>query len=360
MFISFKPNQTYNFNISGIDEVTLDLDKEYILHNTWLGSMQGVSTPAIVKEYKIDINLENKKLLFMRTKGKGDILFLSPLIKIIKEKYPNTSIDFCTIESDHDVLSLIPNIDNKIIFPIETSKFNEYDYHFVVANLIELSNNDQNRNVYDVYLEHLGLDPKDISSEYKRPIIRRSIFKEVKDNRIGIHPFATSNVRSLDIRLVNLIINRLEENGFDVVIFSNEKERELNSLPIKSKKCTWSIDKFNDLVRTAEFMRSCKCIIGVDSSIIHLAQGLGIPSIAIYGPFSSHSRVKYYKDITIIDSNPDCRCYASGSQYKCPKNFITSPCLNVDPDTLVNIIKGEEINLQLFVSDPEINFYLGA
>ena len=336
-FLEVTPDQNYILNIADESQVHLNQDQTYIMHETWVNNITCKQNIAVLKQYKSTIDANNKRILFIRGMGMGDFLFLSPLIQFIKDKYPTTTIDFAAAQYQHSMLKLIPNINKIIELPILKKDFDNYDYHFTVTDIIEQSNS--NTNVYDQYFNALG--ETDIDQSYKRPIIKNIPLKP-QDKTIGIHPFANNPIRSMELHLIKLLIDKLINKDYIPIVFSNAQEKQ-QALPIlNQKQIKWAIDMVMDMESTAMLLATCSQVIAVDSVIVHLAQAINVPTIAIYGPFPAETRVKYYTNINIIDTHPNCRCFSHNTQICSKSTSSDAICLHIDPDLIFNIIENDK------------------
>ena len=339
MLFEFKVND--DIIASSDQRMTLKKDKTYIANKFWTKRIPISSQPIPIetKDYKIDININDKKLLIIMSSGLGDVLFLTPLINTIKQKYPNCYIGFATAKPNQDILQIIDNINQTIDYPIDKEKFDTFDYVIRLEDLSKTSEENKERNIYELFLEHIGIT--DIQPEMCRPYIKENVLKniEVKENLIGIHPFATDHIRHLNFNLVLELCKKLDYN---IVLFSNKKEMEEHQHRFQGTKVKWAIQSINNIMSTTRLLAQCEFVIATDSVITHLAQAIGKKCICLYGPFSANSRVKYYENITIIDNNPDCRC-ALHQFDRCPKGFSNSPCLFFDPDMIIDIINDTAI-----------------
>jgi len=349
MLFEFKVDQ--DIVATENNQVKLNKDKIYIANKFWTERIPISDKPIPIEknEYKIDIDANNKKILFIMSSGFGDVLFLTPLIKIIKDKYPESLIGFATARPNQDILQLIDNINQIVDYPIDKEIFDTYDYIFKVEDLVKNSE----KNIYETFLKHLGII--DIQPEMCRPIIKQKITNNIQVNNklIGIHPFATDGIRNLNF---NLVLNLCQKLDYNIILFSNKKEMEQYKHTFDGTKIKWAIESINNMISTARLLAQCKFVFSTDSVITHLAQAIGVKNICLYGPFSAESRVKHYTNITVIDNNPDCRC--SLHQYgKCPKGFSSSPCLFFDPDMINNIINDNEINLNPVLHNSIVNKY---
>jgi len=345
MNIIFKPNNNIPIKINE-NEFIFKKDKQYLVNYYFIESILqfGNVISFDQKQYNINIDLSNKSVLFVRSFGLGDILFLTPVLKIIKEKYPNCKIGFATVKYQHELLSMIKEVDEIIEYPIDLDIIKNYVFHFFVSGLVEnkLSEN-QDENIYKIYLKHLGLKDEEITEDLLRPYLTNLKIPEVDHNTniIGIHPFSGNPVRQLNLNLVSLLCKKLIDKNYKINLFSNTIEYNEYKYIFDDNRIKWVIENGNYFSNTITNLLKCKTVISTDSFITHLCQVLNVNCICIYGPFPAISRVSGYKNITIIDSNPDCRCYLH-SKTKCLKKRTSSPCLNIDTDLLVKIIENKD------------------
>lgn len=360
-YVSFIPNMDFTTSHS-FGQISLKGNTEYVLHNSWAG-LPGTHIPLDdnnFRLYNIKIDATNKSILFIRTMGGGDIMFLSALIKLIKDKYPSCKIGFACIQEQLELANLTFGVDQIHSLPILKSDFDSYDFHFDVAGILEGSNS--STNVYDLFLKRLGFDSDengvvDCNEDYKRPHLKEIDYSP-NSGFIGLHLFAHDPIRMMNPQVIPIIYQGILQSGYHPLLFGSEKERELYSQAFP--KMNWVISPtFGDLITE---LSQCEYLIGVDSLLVHLAQAIGIPTIALYGPFPSESRIKYYKNIQIIDTYPTCRCQAHGVGH-CPKGFKFSPCLNIDIELITGLLKNKEFNFQPEIEDPiihQFNMKLGV
>jgi ADP-heptose:LPS heptosyltransferase len=355
MDLKIKPIQDEVLNYI-IGTTTLKKDTEYIANYHWVKHINCKKEQITVPNYNISIDATDKTILVSRAIGLGDILFLTPVLKHIKMKYPTCKIGFATANSQHELLKYISEIDEIIDYPIEYEIYKNYDFHFSVSGVIENSKGNIN-NIYHEYMKHLGVE--DINIKDLIPSITNIDKLDIlsDSNIIGIHPFSGDNMRQLSLVSVSFLCNKLINAGFKIILFSNINEYDMYNSAFP-QNIEWSIKSQNSFKNTIENLYKCKIVLCSDSIITHLCQAIGVKTISIYGPFSPESRISTYKNIIILDTNPDCRCFKHQLD-KCPKGIYPSPCLNFDHDIIIDIIKhdNEFINPEYIIFDPEINKY---
>lgn len=339
-----------------IGKILLKKDQIYIMEDSWSEKLPCERRPCDLNQYNISTVLDKDSILFVRAMGMGDMLFISPLLSIIKQKYPSCKIGFAAVKPQHHMLEAIPNIDEIIEYPIAKEKFDEYKHHFTVSGLVEGNPENREKNVYQIFLEHLGISPDILNDEWYRPIIKENILHpsiSVDKNLIGLHPFAVDPMRQLNLYTIAHIAKQLISLGYKVVLFSDHFEKKQYS-HLFGSDIKWAIDSIENIHSTARLLAKCSVVLSTDSLITHLAQAVGTKCICVYGPFSSKSRVSGYKNITIIDNNPDCRC-SRHQLGQCPKGFKISPCLSIDPKTVIDLITDGETSLEINTMAPRIH-----
>lgn len=369
MFVEFVPTYSGTLNYT-YGNTKIEAGVKYVMHKSWIGKIPGhIYELNEFKKYNINLDLNNKKLLIIRTMGAGDMLILSGVIEYIKRTFPNCTIDFACIKEQAELAKCLRGVDNVISMPIISDMFNKYDYHFTVAGLIEGNKNNEKRNIYDVYFEDLGVDmtPDGVaicgidSSSFKRPFIKTDVYEDIKqeENLIGIHMFAHDPIRQLNPNIIKYVIDLLKKDNKQILLFGSKNEIEACK-PYFGETVQYSYGSYADAIKQ---VAKCSYVICSDSMILHISQAIGIKALTIFGPFSSNCRVKYYKNITSIDTNPDCQCFLH-SVGKCPKLEIpgSSLCLNIDPyiiyTTIMNDINGTSLTMPKFeLQDISINEY---
>lgn len=331
------------------DTVILASGEKYLVPRGWLGMRLGREAVKVVKEdisdlwhpYDISIDLTNKSLLVQRASGFGDMLWMSAVLKYIKDKYPSCKIGYSCSFDYVPILRLIPNIDKVVPIPVQASQLKNYDYHLSFMDSVENRLGEEtDENSYEAFYKTLGA--ADVSDEYKRPYVKDITTKDIgKGPIVGIQPLAQSQIRDLPRPLVIDFIKEMNKRGYHVIMFTNKNEHRLidlrNVVKDLNVSCSFEHSKDGDIYDSCKVLKSCEWLLTPDSAFAHIGPALGVKTISIYGPFAAESRMKYYLNNWAIDTRPSCRCRLHTPGI-CPYGITPSPCMDVDFNLIMNII----------------------
>lgn len=364
-------NQTIPFKNGIGGMITVDVNKKGVILSTRslaeielnFGNQIVNSVAPLMAHYRSydGQDLTDKKMLIIREGGIGDLLFTTPSIKYLFEKY-NCIIDVSCAGRYHQVFESNPHV-NKILFmPLLFEDFDSYDYHISFQGLIEENTKDsQEMNAYDIYIQQFGLTGKIPDSDKKPTLIpdskcsakvgemQKEIFGENFEDRIRIfiHYSTSSKIRTYPgprwFEMIDEIL-KIDDRINVYIIDSGRRESEVESF-IKmnsfSKDRVYNLCKYSINLHFAFAMvEYCHLMIGSDSSMLHVAAAYDKPIIGLYGPFPSEIRLKYYKNTIGLDMKTKCSpCFLHTGEVACPYGD-PSPCLQLlQYDTIVDSIK---------------------
>jgi ADP-heptose:LPS heptosyltransferase len=267
-------------------------------------------------------------ICILRGEGIGDVIMTTPVVSALKTAFPGTNITYATNTSYLNgalvkTLQYNPDIDQ-----IVDNKFiTESDYD-LVANLHcpcvgyeKRENPPLNR--IDIFANHLGvklIDP--VPRYYIQPneIEEGEKFLGVatRDKLVMIQPSASSQKRSIDhgklkqaamalyknYRVRSVIVTHSSDWGTDI-LWDNLP----NSIPLRNA----------DIRKIASVMVHCDLVLCPDSSIMHLAGALGVPTVALFGPTHPAARINYYENTVAIwegEGLAPCPCWNAACPVK--------------------------------------------
>lgn len=372
-----KPVKNFSFVQNYFKKQTLKKKVSYVMglgvyqqmhKGTHPGQKMKTLKPANIKFRNIyrpyiGQSLEDKTLLVFRTGGIGDLLFIQPNLRYLKEKYPDCTINFACGPQYQAMVDNWNCVDNVVDLPFPLKWLTGADYHALFEGVIERCKEAHSTNAYNLFTRWMGLnlpdkllipqqEPKEEKLEECRDIL--------DDWKILNKPFVlTQNRASSPIRTPRpefwvKIINELTDTGLNVLITDNPRqsdqvEKFINML--KNKDKVFNFAKHSEtLDYTIALTKLASLVLATDSALSHIAASLNIKSFGFYGPFPGDIRLKTYPKAKWIDAQKNCApCFLHG-QSPCPKAEKDgfSPCYNelIDtPEKLENIINKIEDHL---------------
>jgi len=338
----------------------------FVEANSISRQIESIPFEKIYRKYNGE-DLNDKHLVAYRTGGAGDILFMSPAIKFLKIKYPTCKISLCTSKAYEDLVIDNPYIDNYYPIPTEAKLFEEADYHILFEGVIEdESALSEEYNAYDLFLIHMGILPQvqeyvndgradddfllptvkvvEEKLEYMEDLFEDYSIDPEEDIVVGFNPWSTTLLRNYPPNHSVELVKTMANMGIKVILLGGRGESDKadflrNSVEDKSKRrnVVNAAPQCYDFGYTVAAVSLLDVLIGVDSACVHLAGGLQIPLIGLYGPFHSRLRIPYYKNAIGFDAQLRCAPCCIHGPYPCRFNMRGySPCLElVEPRMVI-------------------------
>jgi ADP-heptose:LPS heptosyltransferase len=334
-----------NFNRNGIDykaghSYVMAEDTEAQLR-TVSGDCMGISHPieALYKPYKGE-DLTGKRLICWRTGGIGDMMFLSPVFRYLKRKYPTCFIRMAS--GCKEPLENLPEIDELYPMPFDSKLLEDCDYHLMFQGIIESSNEkSKSTHATDMFFSYFSIDSTHFPAEDKKP---RLVFKAEemkwlenelknlkvteKDFIVGIQMETSAPLRNYPRENFKAIIDVLaQEENVKVFLIGSAQQTPLAQF-LKGNLANVIPAVTYDVRKSTILLNRYNIIIAPDSFVIQAAGALNKPLIGLYGPFSSEVRMKYFRNAIGMEPKVVCSpCYKHDFR-ACIKGF-PSPCFTL-------------------------------
>lgn len=272
-------------------------------------------------------NLTNKSLLIWRQGGIGDLLFISPNLIFLKETYKNCKIIFSCGPQYQSMLKGWDFIDEVIDLPFNASYMFKSDYQITFEGVIERTREAEKENCYKLFTKWMGLNLPDELLIPKQTPTQDSIEKTeriLKAWLINDQPFiliqmrSSSPIRTPRPKFWKNIIDGITERKINVILsdlphMSNDIDNFINTLNFKHRVFNFSQYSF-EIADAVAMTSKAKMVVAVDSSIMHIAESLGVKSLGIYGAFPGNVRLSTYKHADWIDAKALCApCFKHGT-----------------------------------------------
>ncbi len=328
-----------------------------------------------------------QRILIFKLDHIGDVLMATLAIDALRQRFPKAQIDLVVKQWSASVVQHNPDIDNVIIFnaPWTTRpgqgesrsalyrKIKELrETHYDVAltfradireNLtLQLINTPIRIGYHSrgggFFLTHafgfdseihdedrmVGLlrDTELIAADQERGVKKLVLSAEhrphpaiaaLKRPVIGIHPGAASARKCWPVDSFAELIHRLSSAEMSVVLLGGPDEAAiLTDLKGKIPDDIPVLDDHDGLLDFAATVKDIDLLVCNDSAPLHIAQALGTPLVALFGP--THERLTGPQNSPtsiVLTADVSCRpCWKPGAPFHCPHNFRCFTELSVD------------------------------
>ena len=304
----------------------------------------------------------DKTILVFRTGGIGDLLFIQPNLRYLKEKYPTCTIQFACGPQYQPMVDNWDCVDEVCDLPFTFGKLKNADYHVLFEGVIERCKQAETENAYNLFSNWLGLNLSDDLlipiQTAKEDLVEEceSIIEEwglEKKSYIVMQLRASSPIRTPRHEFWVKIIDELNARGYPVLLTNNPRQTENIDSFIKmlaNQDMTFNFCQYSKSIDyTIALTSLAKATMATDSALGHIAASLDVPCFGIYGPFPGDIRMKTYPKGSWVDAERHCGpCFIHGhTPCKHASSEGYSPCydelIETDEKLKVVVDKFEEL-----------------
>lgn len=280
-----------------------------------------------------------RSILLINTTALGDTLFSTPAIRAIRLAFPEARLISLASRTAKEVLLHNPNLDRIIDYPGRVNFFFFFRLPKLLKTIREeqcdmaviLHGNDPDavslaylagaryrlgwrgsrlafllthplrfdipkRHYIEIWRDHLsalGIKPRGtrmeltLSAEEMKGAENYLMKNRLsRDRLIGLHPFANRlREKRWPLDRVVELGTLLAAEGFSPILFGGIKEKEMaDAMVVKSNGRMISAAGQLALRQTMALIKRCALFITLDSGPLHIAQALGVPVVALFGP----------------------------------------------------------------------------
>ena len=299
------------------------------------------------KATKISENDNVKRILLVHYNvGIGDMLFITPVLRGLKEKYPKATIEVFANYPSALVLQGNPyatKVNSRFPSKYIMSIIDEYDEVFDTSDFARQRVESEYTNMYDLYCKHLEVTPSDMSPMLKvdlkeKEAITEYLYQEAgidinKDKIVVLQAHSTSVARSWPIERTIQLAVELNKLGYKSIVTgdSNKLFSEIGKEKLKIDKGIINLIGALDLRALIALISVSSLVIGPDSSGYHIAEALGVNSVPLFSMFDPYLRIKYYKHCYPIYKPLECGpciCHSENCPSLASRIQYTSPCMS--------------------------------
>ncbi len=299
-------------------------------------------------------------VLIIRPGGIGDAVLLAPIIHHLKIEYPTTHITILAEQRNVGVFSLIPDLDQLYCYdrPAEfwQAVSKKYDvvidteqWHrlsAVVSRLVRapvkigFGTNERRRmfthslsyshDEYEVSSFKRLLEPLiGVSDQFEAKIPFLTIPAPAKESAgkllatfgdkpfVTIFPGASIPERRWGADRFKAVAAELAQKGYGIVVVGGAVD--LADAQIIAGESGLNLAGHTSLAETAALLARSVLLVSGDSGVLHIAVGLGIPTVSLFGPGRALKWAPQGNLHTVINKNLPCSpCTTFGTTPLCP------------------------------------------
>jgi heptosyltransferase-2 len=331
------------------------------------------------------------RILLLQTAFVGDVVFASPLVHAIKQRYPQARLALMVRPATREVARCIPGVDEVLTFDkrgqeagllglaravrrIRRGKFDLLisPHRSARSSLLALLSGVPRRVGYRRGLGrvsfHLSVDPeKDqpclLAQDLRlleragiAPVGMRLRLKSPAEQAGYLEAFRREHPALQDGKWAALCIGSmwptkrwppiyfaslagsLKARGYVPILFGSAAERPVAEEVERNLKAPVVGALGNTLAETAALLERCAAAIGGDSGLTHMARALGVPTLLIYGP-TDEAMHAFGEGVRVLSARVKCRPCSRHGQARCP--LVHHDCMRlVSPEQVLAALRG--------------------
>jgi ADP-heptose:LPS heptosyltransferase len=213
------------------------------------------------------------KILYIQLISFGDVIVSTAIIKKLKEKYPNSQIDYYTSSPCKELLENNPCINKIYTERFPPTNVDQYDVVFRPYRCLQMSGgwHLNNKHFMDLYAEACGVNLQGDYFTYFYNIAEKNI---ISGKYILIQCKTNDDTKDWGrfSEFVKLINNKLKIKVYQI---GGKNDPIIEGAENLLGKTSWSV--------TAKLIKEAITTICLDSAVQHLAGAINAPYIALYG-----------------------------------------------------------------------------
>ena len=194
--------------------------------------------------------------------------------------------------------------------------YNKDEYKIYNKN-IKQNNTLKMIQIYRQMMESVNVEIKDtkydvpISEESKKNVAKFLEENNVKDKIIALNFFGASRGRKINEENALIIIKIILENYkyFSIIILDSPNDRETihNILKKTDNKNVLFFEKSKTILDSISIIKNSDLVVSLDTSILHIAEGLDKKIMAFYGPKINKNKWRIREEGNILIDYPENR-----------------------------------------------------
>ena len=260
------------------------------------------------------------RVAIQRGEGIGDVLMTTPTAHAIKLLFKQSHLTYVTNTTYLDgalvkTLKYNPDVDEIV----ERNVFSVQDYDLVLNLHCPCIAHEKPGlppvNRIDLFARHVGIRLQDHRPRYyllrEEVKAEQKLFDTWREPTMLVQPFASNERRSMDHRVLkDAVVRMWEQYRVRSVVVTHGRDWSSDTL---WDNLPGSVQIHNaDVRRIAAMMAHVDLVLCPDSSLLHLAGALEVPTVSIFGPTHPAARVNHYPQAVAIwhgEKMKPCPCW---------------------------------------------------
>ena len=256
------------------------------------------------------------RLCIVRGPGLGDVIMTTPVVHAIKQLFGSVHLGYATNTNYFngalvDVLKYNPDIDEIL----DMEQINDINYDAIINLHCPCMPYEKRENPpinrIDLFARHTGIQLTDHQPRYyiQQEEVMEGSYKiaPFRDKPIILHqPFASSSRRMLDPRVYKQVLIQLANYGINNLVLTHQgdppSEIMWDAIPRTRTMHNLGVREI------ASIMIHCNAVLCPDSSMLHLAGALQVPTVGLFGPTHPDARINYYPDTIAVWKGISLKC----------------------------------------------------
>ncbi len=291
------------------------LPGEYVVDDIAGAQLMGYAGDGTMDQFKQtrpfneNKDWNGKNILVLRAGGLGDLTLLTPILREIVRRWPLVKLTVCCMKEYAQALLNLPYVHELVPTPMPLEKMvKDYDCWIMLENVIEKNPDARKLHSVDVVAKFIGLSGdfnkvQDYRVTDNERIWASEAYPRISSQRrLVIQLTASAACRTWSREKTGQVVAAFMNKGWEVFLMGNPNDKfKIEERPgLKLVIHGFSFRQRCAVVETAD------CVLAPDSSLTHIAGALGIPCVALYGPFPWQVRTKYNPKTTALTGAGAC------------------------------------------------------
>ncbi len=254
-----------------------------------------------------------RRLLIIRAGGFGDLIFLSAVLAEIHRLHPETELHVATNKAYQPVLQHLPFPVTLASYPFPAAAWSDWQAPgSAVASLEHIVEDQPDVHPCQSFAAACGLN----GLTKPAPVFQLTTQEEQAahlrfprldgEKRLGIQLKATAKIRSYPADLLGQVMALALQQDWRIFIFGAHGDAPDPPRPSRQLVNLTSLNPELSFRQSCAVLPTCDVILAPDSALCHAAGAMGLPVVALYGPFSWKTRTSVFPSVRNLQGTAKC------------------------------------------------------